>query len=533
MIKVFISSRFGEEFEKLRELIVKRKFNAKKIVDIVALDYRSYTDHRNAKEISIEYTESSNIYLLILGETYGSCPEGEEKSYTHLEYITAKENNMPILIFRKGDEYKEYNDVSKIKDKKLANWVDEIYKDQSSPISEYFESTATTEYMYNFIEDSINTAIAVFGDKGIKAYSSKDKYYDENSLKEKIIKFFQDKNNPELLQKITLKYMPRQYSQPIPCEIDKNITLLFEYGAYEQSIPILCVLNEFIEYYAHPPILREAFHYFKEIKYQGIDYECKKNENVKNRSFLIEFVGQEENKFSICAWEHFNNEFIQIATNNESSNLVFNGSSHFDFDEQGIQKVFDSLGLVFNQPRYSDIDIYLEIILPFRYMSKGIKHWTYSGRRKPQRVIRQYKYVLRIQDRFEEMDMKWERQWKKVEQKLPLCKNESRWLSAIYNDDISDNEIAIFSETKIDDMEFVLEDICEFGVPIALLKQSENIEEEKYQVLCQERVECCKEEISTFICFNHNNDNSDMIFILDDPNHRPIHFKNSDENIYQ
>ena len=530
-VKVFISSRFGE-FEELRNLIIEQNFNREDI-DIIALEAREYTTYQTPKEASIEYAQESDIYILFVGKTYGGCPQNETKSYTHLEYISAVEKNMPKLIFLFGDEYQDYADDSKIEDKNVKNWVNEIRADKNTPISKYFTSNDTTEYIYNCIKKSLTSSTTKLIKKGSDSIFTKKKEQNEILLKEKIIKFFQDKNNSELLHKVTLKYIPRQYTQPIPCEIDKNITLLFEYGAYEKSIPILCVLKEFIALYAHPPILREAFHYFKEIKYQGIDYECKKNENVKNRSFLIEFIGQEENKISICAWEHFNNEFIQIATSNENTNLLFSSSSHFDFDEQGIQKVFESLGLVFKQSRYSDIVIYLEIILPFKYMSKGIKHWTYLEQKRAKKVIRKYKYVLRIQDRFEETDMNWERKWNRVEHKLPLCKNESRWLSAVYNNDISDNEIAIFSETKVDDMEFVLEDICEFGVPIALLKHSENIEEEKYQVLCQERVENCKQEISTFICFNHNNDNSNILFILDDPNHRPIHFKNRDENIYQ
>jgi len=54
---------------------------------------------------SIEEAGDSDIFILLLGETYGDIATGYDKSYTHLEYEMALKKGLKILAFPIGDVY--------------------------------------------------------------------------------------------------------------------------------------------------------------------------------------------------------------------------------------------------------------------------------------------------------------------------------------------------------------------------------------------------------------------------------------------
>lgn len=105
-IQIFLSSRFSE-FAELREKIIHEKFSKLDIgLELNALDGRGgIADTRSPVLASIEEADGSDIFILLLGETYGSIPDGYEKSYTHMEYETALKKGLEILAFPIGDAY--------------------------------------------------------------------------------------------------------------------------------------------------------------------------------------------------------------------------------------------------------------------------------------------------------------------------------------------------------------------------------------------------------------------------------------------
>ena len=164
-------------------------------------------------------------------------------------------------------------------------------------------------------------------------------------------------------------------------------------------------------------------------------------------------------------------------------------------------------------------------------LALGIKSWSYSGKYRESKVISKYKYVLRIQDRFREVDIQWENSWEKIVYENSLLENSAVVLTR-EDECISEETICLLSEKKVQDMKDILLDVAEYNISIALLPKSEDIDSKIYSELCNEAVENCKSTIGSFICSNHNNDNSDMIFLLDDPNKIPEQFKKSHENMY-
>jgi hypothetical protein len=101
-ISIFISSRFYE-FRKLREKIRKERFFKLDVgLKLNMLDDRGgIADARSPAIMSIEEAKNSDIFILLLGETYKE-PLDNSKSYTHQEYDMAIKKNLNILAFPVG-----------------------------------------------------------------------------------------------------------------------------------------------------------------------------------------------------------------------------------------------------------------------------------------------------------------------------------------------------------------------------------------------------------------------------------------------
>jgi len=101
-----LSSRFNENnFINLRKKIkkaIKKNFDSLGVI-VVALENNN--DIRSPLEASLDETVDSNILIHILGEEYGSIPNGYKESFTHLEYKVAIKNNITILAYPIGDIY--------------------------------------------------------------------------------------------------------------------------------------------------------------------------------------------------------------------------------------------------------------------------------------------------------------------------------------------------------------------------------------------------------------------------------------------
>jgi hypothetical protein len=73
--------------------------------------------------------EESDYYLLLLGGRYGTCPPGEERSYTHLEYDYALEVGKPTIALLHGSPKQlplEKSENSEVGREKLAGFREKV-----------------------------------------------------------------------------------------------------------------------------------------------------------------------------------------------------------------------------------------------------------------------------------------------------------------------------------------------------------------------------------------------------------------------
>src|SRR4051794_32118080 len=56
-------------------------------------------------EICINEIRRCDLFIAVLGLCYGSCPPGQSKSYTELEFEAAEQANLPMLIFQAPDSF--------------------------------------------------------------------------------------------------------------------------------------------------------------------------------------------------------------------------------------------------------------------------------------------------------------------------------------------------------------------------------------------------------------------------------------------
>jgi len=125
--EIFLASRF-KEFEEIRKQLVE-KINNYNFMEAIDLN-DNQASHRSPLEESLFHVRKAEIMILLVGETYGTIPEGETKSYTHLEYLEAikESSNTRVLVFCIGKPYAgEYIEYSK-KDENMKQWQIELEK---------------------------------------------------------------------------------------------------------------------------------------------------------------------------------------------------------------------------------------------------------------------------------------------------------------------------------------------------------------------------------------------------------------------
>lgn len=101
MKKVFIASRFGE-FKEIREKLTKEL----KEINITPVNLDdNLAVSQPPLERSLENVRNCDLMILLLGDTYGTIPYGQNKSFTHLEYLEAKKHNKLTFVFGIGSLY--------------------------------------------------------------------------------------------------------------------------------------------------------------------------------------------------------------------------------------------------------------------------------------------------------------------------------------------------------------------------------------------------------------------------------------------
>jgi tetratricopeptide (TPR) repeat protein len=56
-------------------------------------------------QLSLELVNQADVYILILGRRYGEIPQGQDKSFTHLELDRASERGIPKLVLLMADDH--------------------------------------------------------------------------------------------------------------------------------------------------------------------------------------------------------------------------------------------------------------------------------------------------------------------------------------------------------------------------------------------------------------------------------------------
>ncbi|MDQ1339057.1 MAG: hypothetical protein QG567_206, partial [Campylobacterota bacterium] len=117
MKKIFIASRF-EEFREIREKLRKELLDCN--LYPIDLNDNNAVSHPPLSR-SLQSVSESDIVILLIGDTYGEPPKGQEKSYTHLEYEEAIKNKLPVYPFAIGKSYRN-NQISYSQNKNLREW---------------------------------------------------------------------------------------------------------------------------------------------------------------------------------------------------------------------------------------------------------------------------------------------------------------------------------------------------------------------------------------------------------------------------
>lgn len=97
---VFVSSRF-DEFKDLRRLL-RERLGQNRLIRCEVVDHsENYPDTRPPLARSLEAARSSDVFVLLVGETYGTVPPGHDRSYTELEYeaAIARSGNARVLAY--------------------------------------------------------------------------------------------------------------------------------------------------------------------------------------------------------------------------------------------------------------------------------------------------------------------------------------------------------------------------------------------------------------------------------------------------
>jgi len=392
----------------------------------------------------------------------------------------------------------------------------------------YFESDGSIKTIYakNNFENLVNNGTINFYGEG--SSEKKETFSSEKieDLQKELTQYLENKNEIELIKKTTLKYLPERYSEPIPETISEIINFLVAYGKSDKTLPIRCVLKELNTYYGSPLEIKSYIEYLDEVKYSDKNYECIENSLLSKIYILVEFLKKEDGLYSVTMWEYYNEKYTQDSKFEPT---------FVDLDnKESIKSFFDYLIDFFDISRYKDVELYLEIILPIEELSKGIQDWKYSGKRKEKKVTSKYKYVLRIQDRFRNSDtILWENKWNGLDKNNSILDITTKLLdNSVYDEELAEEDVAVLTQLQIDNINEVLYDIDEYNISIALLHLSNDVCHDEYEKLSKNKIKECRTKISSYICSNHSSVNSDLIFLLDNPNKIPNEFKNPEQNLY-
>jgi hypothetical protein len=121
-LQVFLASRF-DEFAELRAVLREHITGMK----VDAVDLNNEADSRPPLARCYAAVEQADIFVLLVGSTYGEIVRNQKASYTHLEYRHALDDGKVILPFFLGASEKSA-------DANLRSWIREILDNQTARV---------------------------------------------------------------------------------------------------------------------------------------------------------------------------------------------------------------------------------------------------------------------------------------------------------------------------------------------------------------------------------------------------------------
>jgi len=153
---VFLSSRF-EEFAEHRKELAERLRKARVIPCVVRDLGENYPDERPPIDLCREEAQNADVVILMLGRSYGPCPPGEERSYTHLEYEAATSRNSRAILlpyfFEGSSNVVPEAQISRLKEKVLLRHTVSRFRISDDPV----------EVATSIVEHVRNRVISVLG----------------------------------------------------------------------------------------------------------------------------------------------------------------------------------------------------------------------------------------------------------------------------------------------------------------------------------------------------------------------------------
>ena len=271
----------------------------------------------------------------------------------------------------------------------------------------------------------------------------------------------------------------------------------------------------------HPnPIVIDFVNYLKKTKFYEIEnFVCSENSDVEDLSLLINIYPKDgTNKFEIETWRYANKK-TQIAFPEILIDLD-------DSDDLGkfLDKIYDYLEEA--RAIYKST-LCIELILPNERVYENLKSWKDS---QGMSMIRTYHCIHRLQSRFLQPDNNWKNKWEALEKERVNMVKHTKFIEGFsYNNELSNANYKVVLKERIDNENFLFLDMKRFGIPILLSSLSKecNVKEIK-----DFEFKGCQKEICNHIMDNHDNEKSNIFFMVDDPTKIPKELKNKEQNLY-
>ncbi len=429
----------------------------------------------------------------------------KNKKYSVKTFIFANSFKRDTSLQDKANKLSQEYNISII----VWSWDDisEMLEIYSSVANRYYDKNEDGQWIEtrNYIEKIDNSSGGI-----INIYNSNKKEKIEpsdteikNSTQILALKALLKDMPIEKLKIKAYKYLPISYFASLPNSVEGLIDRLLELSMVKEGcVPIIALF----ENHPHKTVI-DFVQYLKRVKFSHIkNFTCSQNPKVEELSLLINISQQDGmDKFKVETWRYANSETHRLF----DEILEIDLDNHIELNSF-LDKIYDYLE---EARRIYKSRLSIELILPNERVYQSFKAW---GNSKGVSMIRKYQYVHRLQSRFLQPDDNWKNKWEALEDERINIVDNTKFIEGFsYNNELSNANYKVVLKEKIENETLLFSDMEEFGIPILLSSLSKvcNVKEIK-----DFEFKGCQNRICTHIMDNHNNEKSDIFFMVDNPN---------------